>query len=195
MQKSRVCTPVRCPALVALNCLLVTVLAVACMSQASAQSPADRKVLGYPGYLVIATARDSTAGFAWQDGPGPGRRTLTWSAGTLNLPVDHQVDPFSEQDLGVPCGKELAGVGDGGPLLLRDGEYPLSEPLLLSDGVVFLHLAAGRIEVRGERIRYEPPRPDSASADPRAGYIFLLGMVILIAVLMRRARKKMNLRS
>ena len=120
---------------------------------------------------------------------------MVWPAGTLNLPVNHQVDDFTEADLGVPCSEQLAGVGGGGELLLREGEYRLSEPILLSDGEVFLHLAAGKIEVRGERISYEPPRPGAPPPDPKAGYIFLLGMVILIAVLMRRARKKMNLRS
>lgn len=165
------------------------------IDQARSEQSQDRKVLGYPGFLVISVGRDSTAGFRWLEGPGPGRHSLVWPTGTLNIPLDLPVEDFSELDISIPCSGDMAGVGGGGNLLLRDGEYRISEPVLLSDGVIFLHLAAGRLEVMGERIRYFPPRQKSAPPDPKAGYIFLLGMVVLIAVLMRKARKKIKMRS
>lgn len=155
----------------------------------------DRKILGYPGFLVISTARDTTAGFRWLEGPGPDRHSLVWDAGTLNLPLDMPVEDFSSLDLAVACSGDLAGVGGSGNLLLREGDYRISEPVLLSDGVIFLHLSAGRLEVLGERISYHPPRKGSPPPDPKAGYLFLLGMVVLIAVLMRKARKKIKMRS
>lgn len=173
----------------------VLLVADAGISQTWTEQSQDRKVLGYPGFLVVSSARDSTAGFRWLEGPGPGRRSLVWPSGTLNLPLDLPVEEFSDLDLAIACSADLAGVGGGGNLVLRDGEYRISEPVLLSDGVVFLHLVAGRLEVLGERISYHPPRQRASPADPKAGYIFLLGMVVLIAVLMRRARKKIKMRS
>ena len=147
----------------------------------------DAYELGYPGYLVITAARDTTLGFAWQSGPGPGQRSLVWSSGLLSLPDSTELEPFGEVDLAVSCTAQLAGGGGGGRLVFRDGDYQISEPVLLTDGIISFHASAGRLEIRGQRVRYRAPEVPTAG-DPRSGYLLLAGVVILIVVLMRRAR-------
>jgi hypothetical protein len=164
------------------GCLL---LGLAVATPASGQG--GRTVLGRPGYVVISGVRDSTAGFVWQDGPGPGRHSLVWPEGTLSLPLDQGLENFGADDAGIACQPELSGVGDSGRLLFQDGIYQVSEPILLSDGVLELHLAGGKLEVRGDQIRYRRPPPPKETRS-RADYIFLAGLVVLIVVLLRRAR-------
>jgi hypothetical protein len=151
---------------------------------------AQRTTLGSAGYLVITGARDSTAGYFWQPGPGPSRHSLVWPEGTLSLPLDAELDPFGLADGGFACGPELSGVGGSGQLLFQDGIYQVSEPIFLSDGVLELHAAGGELEVRGDQIRYR--RPKVKESRTQANYIFLAGLVLLIVVLMRRARSQMG---
>ncbi len=152
-----------------------------------------RTTLGQQGYLVIEGVRDSTAVFTWQDGPAPGRHSLVWAEGTLSLPQSVQLDDFGLQDAGVPCLAELSGVGGSGRLVFDDGIYKISEPVLLADGVLELHISAGELEVRGDQIRYRRPGGKSNKQDnTQANYIFLAGLVVLVIVLMRRASKRLK---
>ena len=164
--------------------LLLTAIVLLLAGTAAAQS--GPLVLGQPGYLIISGARDSTGTYVWQDGPGPGRRSLVWPEGTLSLPDTVFTEPYGRQDLGLPCRAEMSGVGKSGSLVFSDGDYTVSEPIVVSDGILELHLAAGRLEVRGSQIRYR--RPDVAEPKTRANLILLAGLALLIIVLMRRAR-------
>jgi hypothetical protein len=150
--------------------------------------PVSARYLGRPGYLVIEAARDATAGFKWEDGPRPGFRSLVWDQGRLTLPDSLEAEDFARQDVGVPCTARLAGSGASGQLVLRDGIFPVSEPVILSDGRLELQISAGELEFRGARIRYR-----RAVAEPRtfkSGLLMLAGMTVLVAVLLRRARLK-----
>lgn len=140
--------------------------------------------LGHPGYLVLTAALDSTAGYEWRLGPAAGQRSLTWEQGSLIVPDSLELGSMRDVDLLVPCTAELAGQGASGRLVFREGIFPVSEPLHLTDGTVDLYLTAGELEVRGQRIRYTAPRAERAH--PQAGYVFLLGMVVLVFVLLRR---------
>lgn len=156
---------------------------------AAVAAGAEGVSLGHPGYLILAGAADSTAGYHWRDGPGPAERSLVWEHGLLTVPSSLALEGFGPRDLAVAVGAELTGASDGGELLFNDGRYRISAPLLLSDRSVSFYAAAGELELVGERIRYVPPdmgdRPD-----PRAGFIFLAGMVLLVVVLMRLARRR-----
>ena len=156
---------------------------------AAGAAGAEGVSLGHPGYLILAGAADSTAGYHWRDGPGPDQRSLVWEHGLLTVPTDLALEGFGPRDLAVAVGAELTGASDGGDLLFQDGRYRISAPLLLSDRNLSFYAAAGELELVGERIRYLPPdmgeRPD-----PRAGFIFLAGMVLLVIVLMRLARRR-----
>lgn len=152
------------------------------------QTEADRFELGYPGYLIIAAARDTTLGFSWQDGPAPGFRSLVWEAGLLSFPDSLSLEHYAVRDLAIPVGPQLAGAGQQGNLVLRDGDYEISEPILLTDGIISLHAAAGRLEIQGQRIRYRPPNI-SKDVDPRANFLLLGGVLLLVVVLLRRARR------
>lgn len=149
-----------------------------------------RVILGRPGYLVIEGVRDTTDIFSWQRGPGPGRHSLVWSTGTLSLPDTLYLDEFGAVDAGVVCQAELSGVGGSGRLVFEDGLYRVSEPLVLSDGVLELHVSGGELEVRGDQIRYRQTRLQNDKT--KANYIFLAGLILLIIVLMRRARVQMK---
>ena len=140
---------------------------------------------GNPGYVIISTGLDSTRGFAWQWGPGPGQRSLTWADGVLTLPDTMEVESLRGVDLGIPCTGFLAGLGHSGQLVFQDGIYKVSEPVFISDGTLQLYVTAGELEVKGQRIRYSGPV--EKNGDPRAGYVFLAGMILLVVVLLRRA--------
>jgi len=148
---------------------------------------APQTLLGRPGYVVVEGVRDSTLGYRWQDGPVAGRHSLVWSSGTLSLPDSISLEPFGRWDGGVACAPSLSGVGGSGRLDFSDGIFRISEPLLLADGVLELHLAAGELEVRGSQIRYR--QPPLKVDNTKANYIFLAGLLLLIVVLMRRVRR------
>ncbi len=146
--------------------------------------------LGQPGYLVIEAVRDTASVFLWQEGPGPNRYSLVWPEGTLSLPDSVHLDEFGDLDAGLVCGAALSGVGSSGYLVFQDGVYQISEPVALSDGVLELHVSGGELEVRGNQIRYR--RPNLPDQKTKANYIFLAGMVVLITVLLRRARRQLR---
>jgi len=160
------------------------------VSGAAAQDAAERTSLGRQGYVVIQDGRDADAGFHWQDGPAPGRHSLVWPEGTLSLPDSVTLDDFGQQDAGLACGKDLSGVGASGYLVFRDGSFQISEPILLADGGFELHVSAGELTIRGDQIRYR--RPQIQDKKTQANYLFLAGLVVLIVVLMRRARRHLR---
>jgi hypothetical protein len=169
----------------ALGLLLLSAVALPAVGQEG------RTVLGQPGYVIIEGVRDSTSEFIWQDGPAPGRHSLVWPEGTLSLPEGLELDAFGRQDAGVACLAGLSGVGGSGRLVFDDGIYKISEPVLLADGNLELHISAGELEVRGDQIRYRRPKSKNQGQDnSQANYIFLAGLVVLIIVLMRRARNR-----
>ncbi|MCK9997273.1 MAG: hypothetical protein KAH56_13440 [Candidatus Krumholzibacteria bacterium] len=148
----------------------------------------DARTLGRPGYLVIETARDSAAGFRWEAGPGPGHRSLVWDQGRLTLPDTVEFEDFARHDIGVPCTARLEGTGASGQLVLRDGIYPVSEPVVLSDGRLELSVSSGELEFRGAGIRYRRSMDEAGKF--RSGLLLLAGMTLLVVVLLRRARLK-----
>ena len=149
--------------------------------------------LGSPGYLVIEAGRDSTAGFRWEAGPGPGSRSLVWDQGRLVVPDTMAVDSFGQHDLGLPFNEKFAGTGASGRVLLEDGIFPVSEPVVFSDGLLEMEISSGELEIRGARIRYR-----RATFEPReikSGLLLLAGMTLMVIVLLRRARLKSNQRT
>jgi len=163
-------------------------LALGVVSAVAGEEPVPGRHLGRPGYLVIEAARDSTLGFRWEAGPRPGFRSLVWDQGRLTLPDSLEPEDFARQDIGVPCTARLAGTGASGQLVLRDGIYPVSEPVILSDGHLELQVSAGELEFRGARIRYR--RAVAETHTFKAGMLMLAGMMVLVVVLLRRARLK-----
>lgn len=147
----------------------------------------DRHTLGEPGFLVLAGAADSTEAYAWQDGPGEGRRSLVWDEGVLSVPADMVFETYGPHDLGAPCGASLAGNGRGGRLVFEPGTFTIDEPIRLTDGVLDFYAAAGELEIREGRVRYV--RTTTRQKDPRASFVMLAGMVLLTVVLLRRARR------
>lgn len=167
---------------------LVLLLVLLCAVAAATAARADSGRLGNPGYVIISAALDTTGQYAWQRGPGPQERSLTWPGGLLVLPDSLEVESLRGVDLAIPCTSELAGLGDSGALVFEDGIFGVSEPLTLSDGRIRLFVSAGELEIKGQRIRYTAPMP--RGRDPRAGYVFLAGMVLLVVVLLRRAAQR-----
>jgi len=179
---------------------MVRKLSILCCLVLLASSPAggqdidaQGRLLGQPGFLILTAARDTTAGYHRQSGPGAGHESLVWDGGQLVIPDTLALEPFGERDLGVRTTAQLQGSGGSGLLDFRDGRFAVDQPLLLTDGVISLYVARGQLEIRGAQIRYIPPISDqSASAkkppDPRAGFLFLAGLIVMIVVLMRMAR-------
>jgi hypothetical protein len=179
--------------------ILVLCSALLAVPEARAQGQADPasrlgEQLGHPGYLIITAGRDSTAGFQWLEGPGPDQISLTWLDGMLTLPDSLTLEPFGERDLAVPVTGSFAGAGAGGKLRWQDGTFTISEPVLLTDGLVQLLASAGELEVLATRIRYRAPEATAPrdGNDLRASLMMLAGIALLIAVLLRRARRKLK---
>ncbi len=80
----------------------------------------------------------------------------------------------------------FSGNLPGGPLVFEDGLYPIKENLVLSDGVVQLVVSAGELEIHGPRFRYT--RPGEISDKSKANFALIAGLLVLIGVLLRRAR-------
>jgi len=142
--------------------------------------------LGTEGYIIIEGAREPGGGFIWEEDTRPGHRVLTWEGGRLVVPDSVEVGNFSRGDLGIPCGRNLAGAGGSGQLVFRDGIFTISEPVVLGDGTLELNLVAGELEIRGAVIRYR--RPAGREGFTKPGMLMLAGMALLVVVLMRRAR-------
>jgi hypothetical protein len=149
--------------------------------------------LGKPGYLVIESGRDSSAGFRWEDGPDPGFRSLVWDEGCLTYPDSLPPEDFARTDVGIPFSGALIGSGASGRLVFKDGVFPVSEPVILSDGRISLEISGGELEIRGAMVRYRPARIDNREF--KAGLLMLAGMTVLVLVLLRRARLKAAERS
>jgi len=144
--------------------------------------------LGQQGYVVIEAARDSASGFVWVAGPVEGFRSLTWEEGRLTIPVSFTVEDFGRGDIGFPCTRFLTGSGASGQMVISDGLFPVSEPVVLKDGLIELQVTEGELEIRGAMIRYR--RPVTRTRDFRSGLLLLAGMTLMIIVLLRRARMK-----
>lgn len=172
---------------------LVTGLALGETKASSAGPATADATTGGPGYLVIEAARDSSAGFRWESGPGPGYRSLVWDQGRLVIPDSLSCDHFGKHDLGISFTENFAGSGVSGRIVLVDGIFPVSEPVVLSDGFLELELSAGELEIRGSRIRYR--RASLQPRDFRSGLLMLAGMTLLVIVLLRRARLKASERT
>ena len=174
-----------------LGVLVCLVIFVSC-GNAQAQSIQNRS-LGQPGYVVIEAARDSVSGFVWETETDSGIRTLIWEEGRLKIPAAFLVEDFGRRDIGFACTKLLSGSGASGKLIFQDGIFPVSEPVVLTDGVIELQVEGGELEIRGAMIRYR--RPAAGSRDFKSGLLLLAGMTLLIIVLLRRARLKSGERS
>lgn len=172
--------------------VLGVVLAACCISFSlrtlAADSPGQDHAQGQPGYLVIEAARDTSEGFRWEMGPAPGHRSLVWDQGRLAIPDSTVVDFFGKHDLGLPFTEKFAGNGASGRVLLEDGIFPVSEPVVFSDGFLKLEISAGELEIRGARIRYR--RSVAEPREIKSGLLLLAGMTLLVIVLLRRARLK-----
>lgn len=163
------------------------------VTKAQPADPAAENALGHSGYLIISSARDSTAGYTWQKGPGPGQLSLTWRAGMLTIPETLVLEPFSVDDLAIPVTADFSAAGSGGQLEWKEGSYKISEPLVMSDGIIDFLVSKGELEILASRIRYSPPEGmQEEEADPRASFLMLAGFLLLIGVLLRRARRKIK---
>jgi len=178
-------------------CFLIPVVVLVLGGEARADTSGP-DILDRAGFLVLASARDSSSGIDHRTGPGPGQISWFWDGGQLVLPDTLSLDTFGAQDLGVGTLAGLRGSGAGGVLRFRDGKFAIDQPLLLTDGRISLYVARGTLEIRGAQVRYVPPDATLAPrkvADPRAGFLFLAGMVILTLVLLRLARRRLGGRS
>ncbi len=166
--------------------LLLAVLVLTETTALTAGPATPDSTLGVTGYLVIEAARDTSAGFRWESGPEPGHRSLVWDQGRLVIPDSLPVDHFGKYDLGITCTENLSGSGARGQIVLVDGIFPVSEPVVLSDGLLEMKISAGELEFRGASIRYRraAPRP----REFRSGLLLVAGMTLMIIVLLRRAR-------
>jgi hypothetical protein len=172
--------------------MLAAVLTVFPTAEAALASPDEKDsssaILGRPGYLIIEAAADSASGFVWETNSEGTDRILVWDQGRLTVPATVETEVFARHDLGLICTADLQGTGASGHLALQDGIFPISESIVLSDGILELELTGGEIEILGSRIRYR--RTTLQNPEFRSGLLLLSCMTLLIIVLLRRARIK-----
>ncbi len=150
--------------------------------------------LHQPGVLIITAARDTTAGFEWRPGPGSGRISLVWQGGVLSVPGTLAMEAYPDLDLGVPLLAGFSGNLEEGPLVFDDGVYPILENLVMSDGVVQLVVSVGELEIHGPRFRYTSSGKKTLD-EPKANFLLIAGLLLLIGVLLRRARQILRKRA
>jgi hypothetical protein len=144
-----------------------------------------------PGLLICEEARDSTRDFTWIILPGTGRRSLVWEQGAITVPEGLSPEEFGVADIAIPYSQQLTGVSAGRRLLFESGRYVIKQPLLMIDGANYYFFSAGEILLEEGRIVY---RREDRREDPRASYLLLAAMVILVAVLLFRARSILSKR-
>jgi len=167
-------------------------LALLASFNATQAQPDQSHSLGQPGYLVIEAVRDSASGFVWDDRSVPGFRSLVWDEGRLTIPDSVMAEDYGRRDIGLTCTEFLAGSGASGQLVLTDGIYPVSEPIVLTDRLLELRVTGGELEIRGAMVRYRRPAP--GPREFRSGLLLFAGMTLMIIVLLRRARIKSDQR-
>ena len=156
---------------------------------AQVEAESERFSLEQPGILIITAASDTSAGFHWHAGPGAGRISLRWDGGVLSVPDTLAMDGYPNNNLGIPLQPGFSGNGAEGPLLLADGLYTVKENLMLGDGVIQLMISDGEFEVFGPRFRYSRLSQGAIVDDrTKANFMMIAGLLLLIAVLLRRAR-------
>ncbi len=141
------------------------------------------------GALLITAGADTAAGFRWLELPAIQRRCLVWADGFMTLPSDVTPEHFGQASLLVPYGPNLAGISDGRHLRFVLGKYRVERPLLLTDGVVSLYVSYGELNIEDGRIVYQAVRRIS---NPKAQYLLLAGIVILITMLLLRIRSRLR---
>ncbi len=166
--------------------LLLLIPPVQALAQADGSE--NRFELEQPGILIITAASDTSAGFFWRPGPGEGRISLVWDGGVLSVPDTLAMDGFPNNNLGIPLRPGFAGSGAQGPLLLDDGVYSVSESLMMGDGIIQLMISDGELEIYGPRFRYTRPVTKPFDDKTKANFLLIAGLLLLIAVLLRRSR-------
>lgn len=172
--------------------LLVWILAGSC-TPALADGPFE---LPADGLLIITAAQDSTLAFRWEEGPGPAQLTLVWPEGRLIIPSDLAMQGDAEGDLGIPLLAGFGGTGPEGAVVLNEGIQPIAGSLAFSDGRLHWVVSGGELEIRGTRLIYRRPwvgedgSAGQSLRDQRANLLMIAGLLLLIAVLLRRARRK-----
>jgi hypothetical protein len=114
---------------------------------------------------------------------------LIWDGGVLVLPNAVTGDSFGVADFTIPYTQDLLGVSEGRRLLFRDGRYGIRHPVMLTDGTIHLFLSEGDILIESGRIVV---RRGGSQTDPRAQYLLLAGLVLLISILWARARSRLR---
>lgn len=177
-------------------------LAAILLSLATGTQAQERFGLEDDGLLILTAAQDSTSGFRWENGPGPSQLSLIWPEGRLTIPADLAMESDPSGDLGVPLQAGFTGTGPGGGVDLRDGRRIIRESLAFTDGRVHWVVSGGRLDIAGPNLRYrraqEPATGEPEGAlgrDQQADFLLIAGLLLLIAVLLRRARSKTRRRN
>jgi hypothetical protein len=140
-----------------------------------------------PRWLVIASARDTTAGFVALPLTGGGRQLLGWPEGVVATDDTVTWHPDGPGALAFALGESAAGGGAAGRFTLADGRYTIDTPLYLEGGGVTAFLAAGSLEVTADRLTYRRP---AAREGPTGDYLLLAGIVVATGVLLHLARRR-----
>jgi hypothetical protein len=140
-----------------------------------------------PRWLVITSARDTTAGFVALTLSGDGRQLLGWPEGLVATDDTVTWHPDDPGALAFALGESPAGGGAAGRFTLADGRYTIDTPLYLEGGGVTAFLGAGSLEVTADRLTYRRP---VAREGPTGDYLLLAGIVVATGVLLHLARRR-----
>jgi hypothetical protein len=138
----------------------------------------------YPGVLVVESARDTSLFNLETIGS---KSSLTWQSGSLVFSQEADTGTFGVNSLTIAYDVSLAGLNDGVELVFQNGRYNINSPLIMTSPDFILTASEGVLEISEGRIDLKMPiKKNSNNSD----YILLAGMIIFIAVLLNRSRKK-----
>lgn len=141
----------------------------------------------YPGIMVIESACDSTA-FHWNSVGENG--SITWETGAFLFSSDADIGTFGLNDLTVVYDVNLVGISNGRELVFQNGKYSFDTPLVITAKDFTLVACEGVLEIANGRIDLKIISGNKKSSN--SSFVLLAGMVIFIAILMNRSRKKLQ---
>ncbi len=174
---------------------IILLLAFSLLAIPGLARPGTRQELTGEGLLVITAAQDSTRSFRWEEGPGSGQLSLVWPEGRLIIPSELSLQGDAQGDLGIPLRAGFGGNSPAGPVALGEGLQSIDANLAFSDGRLQWMVSGGELEIHGNRLIYRRPwvgtgkAPGTGLKDQRANLLMIAGLLLLIAVLLRRARR------
>ena len=140
---------------------------------------------GRTGVLTIREIGEAD-GLGRDRDPVSGARTWSWRWGALAVDDTALSVDVHDGALILPIGPDTRGSSDGRRLRVEDGRYAVETPLLLEGRGWRVFATGGELLIDGGDLELSP----AERRDPRADYLFFLGVLLATGVLLFNVRRR-----